>query len=154
MNPSPLRRRLLKGSLAAPAVLTVSSASARAMTSFGRCLRNSDPRQSPPFFTTGADGMFRKQVPVVQLTANGRDQGFFFLDPIKRTFVSVNAPYNALPFGALLQPGWQVSGTSTRWALVWFDKATATQYSVVTLQRPSGSVAATLSCYGSFRRVA
>jgi hypothetical protein len=47
-----------------------------------------------------------------------------------------------------------VSGTSTRWALVWFDKATATQYSVVTLQRPSGSVAATLSCYGSFRRIA
>lgn len=153
MTPSPLRRRLLKGSLAAPTVLTVSSASAQAVSSFARCLRNLDAQQSELFFTNGADRMFRKEVPVVQLWAKGQDQGYFYLDPVMLKFVSVNPPYKALSFGALLEPGWKVTGQSTRWALVWFDKATATEYSRITLQKPSGAVAATVSCYGSFRRL-
>jgi hypothetical protein len=154
MNPASMRRRLLKGSLAAPVVLTVSSASAQAMSSFGRCLRNADNQQPTQFFATDADRWLRKQVPVVRLWARGRDQGYFYLDPVKNVYVSVNPPYEALPFGALLDHGWKVSGQSTRWALVWFDKATATEYSRITLQKPTGSVAATVSCYGSFRRVA
>jgi hypothetical protein len=143
----------LKGSLAAPAVLTVSSASAQAISSFGRCLRNLDTQQPALFFTSGADGWFRKEVPVVQLWAKGQDQGYFFLDPVQQKFVSVTPPYQALSFGTLLDPGWKVSGQSTRWALVWFDKATGTEYSRITLQKPSGSLAATVSCYGSFRRL-
>ena len=42
--------------------------------------------------------------------------------------------------------------TSSRWALVWFDKSTTTQYTKISLQRPSGSSATTMSCYGSFNR--
>jgi len=152
MNRSPLRRRILKGSLAAPAVLTVSSASARAMSSFGRCLRNAQNQQPGLFFTTDVDGWFRKEVRVVQLWAKGKNQGYFYLDPVKHAYVSVDPPYRALPFGTLMEPGWKVSGQSTRWALVWFDRSTATQYSRITLQKPSGALAVTMSCYGSFRR--
>jgi hypothetical protein len=153
MKSAVMRRRLLKGSLAAPVLLTVSSASAHARSSFGRCLRNADKQQPAEFFTTDADRWLRKQVTVARLWAKGRDQGYFYLDPVKNVYVSVNPPYQALPFGALLDHGWKVSGQSTRWALVWFDKATATEYSRITLQKPSGSAAATVSCYGSFRRV-
>jgi hypothetical protein len=152
MNPSPLRRRLLKGSLAAPAVLTVSSASAQAVSSFGRCLRATNT-QPPEFFSREADGWFRKKVDVVRLAKHGHDKGFFYLDPKKGRYVSVSLPYKELDFGHQLENGWQVTGRSTRWALVWFDKSTATQYSRITLQKPSGSVAATMSCYGSFRRI-
>ncbi|MCS7100455.1 MAG: hypothetical protein NZL99_02030 [Burkholderiaceae bacterium] len=148
------RRKLLQGSLAAPAVLTVSSASATSMTSFGRCLRNLDRHQPAQFFTTTADGWFRKQVPVVQLAYQGHVKGNFYLDPLKNVYVSVAPPHAELSFGPILPPGWQVSGQTNRWALVWFDKSTGTQYSKITLQKPRGSVATTMSCYGSFRRLA
>lgn len=151
MTPSPIRRKLLKGSLAAPAVLTVSSASAQALTSFGRCLRG-PTADGQPFFTAAPDNMFRRQVPVVQLSARGQVQGWYFLDQARNVFVNVEPPHNTLNFGEILAPGWQVTGLNKRWALVWFDKNTATQYARVTLQKPLGAVPATMSCYGSFAR--
>jgi len=151
MSSQSVRRKLLQGSLAAPVVLTVSSASA-ATTSFARCLRNTPSETTAPFFTTSGDTWFRRQVPVVMLWAQGRDQGYFFLDQVKNVYVSVDAPYTALSFGSLLDAGWKISSSSSRWALVWFDKATSTEYAKITLQQPSDSAAATMSCYGSFTK--
>ncbi|MCS6944157.1 MAG: hypothetical protein RMK97_01870 [Sutterellaceae bacterium] len=148
------RRRWLQTGLAAPAVLTVSSASATVMSSFGRCLRNLERHQPAQFFSTTADGWFRKQVPVVQLAYKGHVKGHFYLDPLKNVYVSVTPPHTELSFGPILPPGWQITGQSKRWALVWFDKLSGTQYTKVTLQKPRGSLAATMSCYSSFRRLA
>jgi len=152
MDKQSLRRKLLRGSLAAPVVLTVSSASAAATTSFARCLKSADLDAPKSFFSQDTDHWFRQQVPVSMLWAQGRDQGYFFLDQVKNVYVSVNAPNTELSFGSMLAPGWKVSSQSTRWALVWFDKSSSTQYSRITLQRPYGSSATTMSCYGSFKK--
>jgi hypothetical protein len=144
------RRTVLQASLAAPVVLTVSSASA-ATASFARCLANSETPANA-FFAQGSDGWFRQQVPVVELWAQGSSRGYFFLDQVKNVYVSIEPPYAALSFGAALDPGWKEINYGSRWALVWFDKATTTQYSKITLQQPSGSTATTMSCYGSFNK--
>lgn len=150
-----LRRKVLRGSLAAPVVLTVSSASA-ATTTFGRCLANSPSTTTAAFFQNSAtaDKWYRTQVPVTGLWWGGIDYGFFYNDPVKGCFVSCSAPYHSLPFSAATMPQWcKVTSSSTRWALVWFDKATSTRYSKITLQQPMNSAACTMSCYGSFNKV-
>jgi hypothetical protein len=146
-----LRRKVLRGTLAAPVVLTVSSASA-ATSSFARCLANTNTTPDA-FFTTTADSWFRTQVPVTGLWSQGQDLGYFYNDPMKNVFVSVNSPYTALTFNAATIPNnVKVTTSSTRWAVVWFDKATTTQYTKITLQQPFGSSATTMSCYGSFNK--
>jgi hypothetical protein len=145
-----VRRKFLRGSLAAPMVLTVSSASA-ATTSFARCLLNTPTQTDAPFFATTGDMWFRRQVQVDELWKGG-SQGYYFLDQVKNVYVSVNAPYTALSFGSYLDNGWKINSSSTRWALVWFDKASTTEYSKISIQQPSGSAAASMSCYGSFNK--
>ncbi|MCU0949494.1 MAG: hypothetical protein MUC68_00195 [Burkholderiaceae bacterium] len=152
MNQLQKRRAIIKGSLAAPVVLTVSSASATAATSFGRCLRNGAKSQ-PAFFVTKnrLDNWLRKQVDIVELSFNGKSRGWFYLDPLSRVYVGVQPPHQALTFGSTMLPGWQQSGTAKRWALVYIDSSNAAQYRHVTLQKPTGYMAATVSCYSSFR---
>ncbi len=148
------RRKLIKGSLAAPVVLTLSSASASSLTSFGRCLRNPPTGATPDFFTTPrkADAWFRKAVKVEQLTYQGQVRGMFYDDPLLGRYVDTRAPYATLNFGASARPaGWSVTGESKRLALVFFDHDSAAEYRYITLQRPSGYSATTMSCYGSFR---
>lgn len=151
MDKTSVRRKFLRGSLAAPVVLTVSSPSAAA-SSFVRCLRSGDGDTPKRFFVEDTDSWFRQKVPVSMLWANGQDQGWHFLDQVKNVYVGVQYPHTALGFGASLAPGWKVSSQSSRWALVWFDKATSTQYSKISLQKPYNSTATTMSCYGSFKK--
>lgn len=151
MDTKSVRRKFLRGSLAAPVVLTVSSASA-ATTSFVRCLRNGETDTPRRFFSDDTDHWFRQQVPVAKLWAHGQEQGWFFLDQVRNVYVGVHYPHTQLNFGAMLAPGWKVTEQSSRWALVWFDRSTSTQYSRISLQRPFGASATTMSCYGSFRK--
>lgn len=146
-----LRRKLLRGSLAAPVVLTVSSASA-ATSSFARCLAGTSTKPDS-FFTQTADSWFRSQVSVTGLWAAGQDLGFFYNDPVKNAFVGVTSPNIVLPFNAATIPPFvKVTSQSTRWAVVWFDKATNTRFSKISLQQPYNSTATTMSCYGSFNK--
>lgn len=152
MDKRSVRRRIVTGSLAAPVVLTVSSASATSLTSFGRCLRNGGAA-APDFFAPSktADNWFRKSVNVHELSFKGIPQGEFYLDPVRAVYVSTRPPHSALAFGSRLPNFWTVSAVRTRWALVYFDGASAGQYRHITLQRPSGYRPATVSCYSSFR---
>ena len=146
-----LRRKVLRGSLAAPVVLTVSSASVAA-SSFARCLANANAHPDD-FFADQSDKWFRTQVPVTELWAQGRDLGYYYEDPVKNVFVNVNFPHMPLPFNSATMPPYvKVTSQSHRWAIVWFDKASTTQYSKITLQKPFGSTAASMSCYGSFNK--
>ena len=145
------RRKFLRGSLAAPVVLTVSSPSVQAATSFGRCLAKLEGQQAL-FFAASADNWFRALVKVDQLWSQGQDRGYFFLDQVKNVYVGVVPPYSALTFGQVLDPGWKITGSSTRSALVWFSTATMAQYAKITVQQPRGYLAATISCYSSFAR--
>lgn len=152
MDTNAVRRKIVKGSLAAPVVLTVSSASASAATSFGRCLRNAANAQ-PAFFADEKrlDNWLRKQVEIVELSKHQRAEGWFYLDPVRNRYVSVRAPHEALPFGARLPDGWNQTGRAKRWALVYFEGKSAKSYRHITLQRPNGYMPATVSCYSSFR---
>lgn len=161
MDNREVRRKILKGSLAAPVVLTVSSASAQAITSFGKCLRNLTGRQPTTFFTQSADTWFRVPVPVVEIFKGSQSKGTFYFDPKVGRYVNVVYPYAVFADFAgstLPNASYRFGVRSARWALVYFDPALTTPYSdltgktIVTLQKPSGYLASSISCYGSFTR--
>lgn len=147
------RRRLVRGSLAAPVVLTVSSASAASVTSFRRCLAKLNNAPAGPFFTSDAtiDNWLRKSVPVVQLKYQGTSD-WYYLDPGTDHYVRLSAP--AVSTG-LTQwtPGLVPTGAqSSRWALVWVDSQQGSMYSLMQVQQPIGYQASTKSCYTSLLR--
>jgi hypothetical protein len=149
--PSQHRRTILKGSLAAPVVLTVSSASAASVTSFGKCMNNLKALPAGAFFqsTSNADIWMRKQVPVVRLK-HGWDEDWFYFDPGLNDYVRLSNPTVATGIGALMT-GWTKQEDGTRWALVWVDSMPGTQFSSMQVQQPSGFQATTMSCYTSLR---
>lgn len=163
MDNRAVRRKILQGTLAAPVVLTVSSASAQAITSFGKCLANLAGQQPTTFFTTSAaaDTWFRSQVPVVEIFKGSVTQGTFYFDPKVGSYVNVVYPYSVFTgFSGLTPPNasWRLGAVSARWALVYFEPTSATPYTdaggrtIITLQKPSGYLASSISCYGSFTR--
>src|SRR5215471_20251098 len=116
------RRKVLRGSLAAPVVLTVSSASVAA-ASFARCLASTSAAPDS-FFVNSSDQWFRTQVEVTQLWSQGMDLGYFYEDPVKNVYVNIVSPNAAMTFNsATMPPNVKVTSQSTRWAVVWFDKA-------------------------------
>ena len=164
MDNRAVRRKLLQGSLAAPVILTVSSASAQTITSFGRCLANLASQQPTAFFTESADAVwFRAQVPVVEIFKGSMSQGTYYFDPKIGSYISVVAPYGIfIGFAGATPPNasWTFGAPASRWALVYFDPATTMPYSdatgktIITLQKPGGYLASTISCYGSLTKAA
>jgi hypothetical protein len=163
MDKQAVRRKILQGTLAAPVVLTVSSASAQAITSFGKCLGNLSTVQPTTFFTNSAaaDTWFRSQVPVVEIFKGSTTQGTFYFDPKIGSYVNVVYPYTVFTgFAGATPPNssWKLGAVSARWALVYFEPTTATPYTdamgrtIITLQKPSGYLASSISCYGSFTK--
>jgi hypothetical protein len=159
-GPNKTRRRVIQGSLAAPVVLTVSSASAQSVSSFGRCFTNLNNQQPGKFFITDAevatDKWLRKQVNVVQLKGPQQDVDWFFEDPGMQRYVRLSNP--ALNPVALTDSSYKTIATGQRWALVWVDSQSGTPYKsqysiVVQVQRPSFSQATTKSCYTSLMKV-
>lgn len=144
------RRKLIKGSLAAPVVFTVSSASAASLTSFGKCLTRLNGEPVGPFFVKDAtvDSWLRKQVEVV-LLKHGNIEDWFYLDPGVNQYVRLSAPTVATGLVPLDMKGWQVQATSSRWAMVWVDSQNGSLYSVAQVQQPIGYQASTKSCYTS-----
>lgn len=163
MTDREVRRRLLKGTLAAPVVLTVSSASAQSLTSFGRCLRNLSGQQPTAFFQGAQDTWFRQQVPVVEIIKGSTTEGTFYFDPKIGSYVNIvypNAVFTGFSGATPPNSSWRFGTSSTRWALVFFEPNSSEPYSdamgrpIITLQKPSGYLASTISCYGSFSRQA
>ena len=74
-QPNQKRRAVLRGSLAAPVVLTVSSPAA-AVSSLRRCLNNQNAQNAGPFLSASEDTWLRKPVDVHKLEkSEGNDKG-------------------------------------------------------------------------------
>jgi hypothetical protein len=157
-QPSPKRRAILQGSLAAPVVLTVSSASAQMVTSHMKCMANIRQPTTAElpglFFVTTAikdspaDTWLRKQITVRMFKKSANESGFFYKDSIAG-WVNVST-LTTLP------NGWQeVSPLTeeTRWALVWVDSRTGQQIGV-SMQQPMDGQFTTESCNTSVRPTA
>jgi len=152
-GPNKTRRRVIQGSLSAPVVLTVSSASATSVSSFGRCLVNQKNTPGEFFVTTeqlATDKWLRKDVPVIQWR-RGTAAEWFYWDPGRSVFVRLSDPLGSgLSLWDMKQTGWEPTGAlSRRWALVWVDSDNGAQYRVMQVMQPSGYQATTKSCYTS-----
>lgn len=151
-RPNPIRRKVIQGSLAAPVVLTVSSASAQSVSSFGRCLVNLGNQPAGPMFAMDStvDNWLRSKVPVTQLKW-GNTIDWFYLDPVKQAYVSITnltTTVNQFDVGK----NWNITGSSSRWILVWVDSTSGTPYKL-TVQKPTlGYQATTKSCYTSLMK--
>lgn len=170
-QPNQKRRAVLRGSLAAPVVLTVSSPAA-AVSSLRKCLNNQNARHAEPFINASADTWLRKPVKVHKLEkSEGHDKDkdrdrdnkgwgmgggpnkkttdWVYFDEGLQDFVTVAAPHRRQDIGPLMN-GWKKVATETRWGLVWVDENSGTPYSKLQIQRPAGYTACTHSCYTSF----
>jgi hypothetical protein len=147
------RRRLIQGSLAAPAVLTVSSASAASVSSFGRCLVNQKKTPGDFFLKTeelATDNWLRKDVSVTQWKKD-TVADWFYWDPGRSVFVPVSNPLaSGFNLWDMKRAGWEQTGAiSRRWALVWVDSDNGARYRVMQVMQPSGYQATTKSCFTS-----
>lgn len=168
-QPSRKRRAILQGSLAAPVVLTVSSASAQALTSAGqRLARMKDYQPSKSlYFKDSPDNWFRRSVPVVKLKYktkddNGKGAGksvvkdvdWFYLDPDKGKYIRLSS-MQWMSFGSMLPEDWEYTKeTSTRHLLVWVDPKTGAESLRMQVEPKGDQIAATVSAMGSFTRAA
>lgn len=135
---SALRRRLLKGSISAPLVMTVTSAAGTVRTTFTACLDNA--RLQPKPYTVmarthyGADDWLRVQVEVYEVSfsdGNGKMvkvPGKYFIGPDKNTMYKLaeyrsesTPPTIASKFNAHT-PGMQKQVVERRQALAFADK--------------------------------
>lgn len=165
-QPNQNRRAVLRGSLAAPVVLTVSSPAA-AVSSLRKCLNNQNARYAEPFINGSADTWLRKPVNVHKLEKSegnekdnkgwgmggGHDRkttDWVYFDEGLQDYVTVAAPHRRQDIGPLMN-GWKKVATERRWGLVWVDENSGTPYSKLQIQRPTGYTACTHSCYTSFR---
>jgi hypothetical protein len=146
-QPSRKRRAILRGSLAAPVVLTVSSPTAAQVTSFGKCLANIGTQQPTKFFEQTADTWLRASIDVVQYK-HGSDTAWFFNDPSYNDWVRITDLARLKDLN-----GWtpdQGVAAQKRLALVWVDGQTGSQWKVIQVQQPlSGYQFTTLSCNAS-----
>jgi hypothetical protein len=153
-QPNENRRKILQGSLAAPMVLTVSSASAASVTSFGKCLQRLNGEEAGSFFTSSSDNWFRANVEVVKLqkgaVKSAGEEGWFYFDPGKNQYVNLESPLTPTGIGRL-HNGWTKVEQSSRRALVWVEPTSGNQYRVMQVERPSGYTAVTMSCMTSVR---
>jgi hypothetical protein len=150
-KPSQKRRAILQGSLAAPVVLTVQSASATMVTSHLKCAgKIVQPGQGlwpGLFFLTAQqyadprDTWLREEVIVWQFRHDANTTAWFYNDAGKWVNVLTLEP----PGNGWKQDDPPIEGR--RWALVWVDDEG--NKIGVSLQKPSNSQFTTESCYAS-----
>jgi hypothetical protein len=148
-QPNRKRRAILQGSLAAPVVLTVSSASATAVTSFGKCLANQLNQQPAPSltFTLSPDNWYRVPVTATNIKIDGVEN-WYYLDPSVSKYVKLST-LEITSLGQLnVPPGW-IQGTAPRYLLVWVDPTTGIKSQYYQALRPTRYTAATMSCMTS-----
>ncbi len=153
--PSGRRRKVLQGTLAAPVLLTVSSASASSVSSFGRCLRNLDNQRTGELFVNkqalSLDTWLRKEVEVLRFEREGKS-GWFYFDRGRDLYVRLSDPTGAGISKIDIFKDWKKIDQSKRWMLVWVDRDSGKPSWKMQVQQPRGYTATTKSCYSSLMR--
>ena len=140
-DPSNNRRKILQGSMAAPLVLTVSSASA-AVNSFTQCIENTAGNQPAASLNIvqSADQWFRCPVTVFTYTKDGSSV---------KLYQDSAGIYKKIADGTVFDiSGWTRSATASWYRLVYFG--TDGSPKGAGFEKQSGGLAVTLSCGGSF----
>jgi hypothetical protein len=149
------RRKLLRGSLSAPLVLTVASPAALARSSFLACITRGDNPQGDPYTADRrTDNLYREQVTVWTIVpppeAAGPDATpetlyqRIFDGILNLSFVRLD---NGVSFKLLSADGYTIT-EEQRWMLIYFDPETGER--VGSGYHPNGGSAASRSCYASF----
>jgi hypothetical protein len=154
-KPSQKRRAILQGSLAAPLVLTVSSAGAQvALTSSERALANLKDMQPGEslYFKDSPDNWFRRPVKVEKMKYKGKEsllskEEWFYLDPAKNQYFRLSTMDWML---ASSMADWDATKeTSVRYLLVWVDPKTGGEAIKMSAKPSSNLIAATCSAIRS-----
>ena len=142
-EPSSNRRKILQGSLAAPLVLTVSSASAQAVTSFTQCIEQAASNQPNPSLNIvpSTDAWFRCPI-TVYTYSNGSVTVNLYQDG--------NGTYRNVTNGEAfsITTAWTKTGEATWRRLVYFG--TDGSPKGAGWEKLTGGYAVSVSCGGSF----
>jgi hypothetical protein len=139
------RRKILQGSLVAPLVLTVSSASAQAVTSFTKCVANGQANQPSTSINIvqSQDQWFRCPVTVYPIYKGGSTSNFY------GNYYRDSGIYKNVTNGQPLDLTSYTPGTGTTWyRLVYFG--TDGSPKGAGWEKQTGGLAVTKSCGGSF----
>lgn len=142
-DPSNTRRKILQGSLAAPLVLTVSSA-AQAASSFTQCIENTANSQPPDALRIiqSTDQWFRCPVTVYRYLKDGTTGDFVDV-------YSDGGVYKKVSDGTTFTTSGYTQVSTTSWnRLVYFG--TDGTPKGAGWEKQTGGLAVTLSCGGSF----
>jgi len=152
MDKLTVRRKLLRGSLSAPVVLTVSSASAQAVTSLGQCIaRNAGVQPTNKVFGP-PDTWFRDptQYKAKQITGSlPAISGWYILNAVTQNVWTKADKSTQYAASAFPPSGYTVVAEQTWYALVWFDPTTGNRVAMG-WESHQNALAATLSCQLSF----
>jgi hypothetical protein len=145
------RRKLIRGSLSAPLVLTVASPAALARQSFEACLYRAS-QQSPenlPVFTPNKDGWVRMQLSFVKakLEVHGRDVEERFVIKKDGLYYKVTDPCG-LGYSTDQFKKNSIKADGKEWALVYVNESGAIVH--VGPCAPQGAFPVTGSCWASF----
>jgi len=147
-NPANPRRKLLRGSLAAPVVLTVASPSALARTSFLACIERGANAPRPNPFTTSGDSMYRRSVPAYsfKLIGDASNKYSYFYNASTRMYYRLDIC--DLTGVSELQIAGQKTALGSRWGLVYFNNnGDEVGFGIC----PNGGYAVSASCWSSFK---
>lgn len=145
-----VRRKLLRGSLSAPLVLTVTAAGAQVRTTFGACLERT-ANETPPLerlapITANGDTWYRVLADVVTVVDNGTTT--YYLKQFGGSLyfkLDATNPYTTVPSGPVALPTGGTQTTQQVAALAFFN-----QHGTVTGYAWDNSGAfTTKSCYAS-----
>jgi hypothetical protein len=145
MEPIPTRRKLLRGSFAAPIVFTVASPSALAASSFHACIAKGADAELPDGVVMVDDAVWaRREVQLWEVSVNGPPVTHFF-SPLDNQFYPVDGSACATTVFSSTR---ELTGQKG-WALVYFDN----EGNEVGLGwcNPNNGVPVSTSCWTSFQ---
>ncbi len=144
------RRKLIRGSLSAPLVLTVASPGALARTSFGACLTRTQVPDNLALFAEQQDGFLRTAVQVYSGKLKGQEasqgkQLFYKVSDSYYKLADCSEAYTATDFTGRDSP----KADGVRYALVYVDEhGRIVQWGGAC--PPSNGSPVTVSCWASF----